>query len=96
MPAGVGLSGTGKVVFTKAKGSFAVAADGRAATVIVADGDADVVRAAAEMFCGDVENVSGARPELSVATTLPDGAPHVLAGTLGRSPLLTASQALGK
>lgn len=85
-----------KVVFTEAKGSFAVAADGRAATVIVADGDAEVVRAAAEMFCDDVGNVSGARPVLSVATTFPDGARPVLVGTLGRSPLIDSLANAGK
>lgn len=74
-----------KVVYEAMKGSFTLAADGKAAIVIVDNDDAEVVKVAAEMFCDDIEMVSGAKPVLSVATTVVDGSRPVLVGTIGRS-----------
>lgn len=74
------------VRYTSAPGAFCLAADGRAASVLVSSADWEgVVRAAGDLT-QDVQRVTGILPRL-VQTDEPAPA-SVLVGTLGKSPLI--------
>lgn len=66
--------------------SFDLVADGAAPTIFVSPGDAPVVGIAARAFAGDVERVSGVKPQVSEAA--PSGRLAILAGTIGGSPVI--------
>jgi hypothetical protein len=84
-------------------GSFALAVDGRAAAIVVAERDSKVVSLAVSDLAADVERVAGVKPEVTV---LPEGAEAegprgvqggiVLVGTLGKNPWIDALAAEGK
>ncbi|MFS2109275.1 glycosyl hydrolase 115 family protein [Sphingomonas sp. Sphisp140] len=65
---------------------FDLVAGGTAPTIFVSAGDAPVVGIAARAFAGDVERVSGVKPQVSEAT--PSGRLAILAGTIGGSPVI--------
>jgi hypothetical protein len=74
---------------------FEVAAAGRAAPILYAEGDAAVVGIAARTLRDDVQRVTGSVP--AVATGAPvAGSSPILVGTLGRSPLIDGLVAAGK
>jgi hypothetical protein len=84
-------------------GSFALAVDGRAAAIVVAERDSKVVSLAVSDLAADVERVAGTKPEVTV---LREGAEAegprgvqggiVLVGTLGKNPWIDALAAEGK
>lgn len=80
---------------TPQAGSFPIVDnEGRTAAFVVDAGDAQVVATAAEMVCGDIELVTGRRPEIKPT---PQGeAFTVIAGTVGRSALVDMLAASGK
>ena len=65
---------------------FELVADGKAPTIYISAGDAPVVGIAARAFAGDVECVSGVRPEVSQGD--PGTRLAIFAGTIGGSPLI--------
>ncbi|WHU03185.1 glycosyl hydrolase 115 family protein [Sphingomonas sp. NIBR02145] len=69
-----------------ASASFDLVAEGAAPTIFVSAGDAPVVGIAARAFAGDVERVSGVKPQVSEAA--PSGRLAILAGTIGGSPVI--------
>jgi hypothetical protein len=74
---------------------FTVSAQGRAAPIHYADGDAAVVGIAVRALRDDVRRVTGTAPK--VATTAPPaGSSPILVGTLGRSVLIDGLVAAGK
>jgi hypothetical protein len=76
-------------------GDFPLVSGGRAADVVYAAEDFKVVAIAARDFAADIERVTGRKP--IVRTDAPAaGAPVVLAGTLGRSPLIDGLMRAGK
>ena len=82
------------VRYTSAPGAFCLAADGRAASVLVSSADWEgVVRAAGDLT-QDVQRVTGILPRL-VQTDEPAPA-SVLVGTLGKSPLIDRLVEAGK
>ena len=82
------------VRYTSAPGAFCLAADGRAASVLVSSADWEgVVRAAGDLT-QDVQRVTGILPRL-VQTNEPAPA-SVLVGTLGKSPLIDRLVKAGK
>lgn len=70
-------------------GDFPLVRHGKAATLCVDPGDAEVVGVAAGLLADDVERVSGVRPRQSATTETLKG-PVVLIGTLGQSSVLDA------
>lgn len=82
------------VRYTSAPGAFCLAADGRAASVLVSSADWEgVVRAAGDLT-QDVQRVTGILPRLE-RTDEPAPA-SVLVGTLGKSPLIDRLVKAGK
>lgn len=80
-----------------ADGLFPIAGDGRAAAILVSGDDHAVVGTAAEAVAGDVALVTGQRPAVVRDTPPADGsATLIVAGTLGRSPLIDRLAAKGK
>ena len=79
---------------TASEGSIALVVDGTMAPIVVADDDADVVKTTALCLAGDIEAVTGKRPE--VMATLTVGSAPVIAGTLGQSSLIDQLAAKGK
>ena len=78
-----------EVTETSADGSFALCANGRAATIFTDGDDYKVVGIAAGMLADDVERVTGIRPELLTGKVLPKkGVPLLVAGTLGHSAVI--------
>lgn len=69
-----------------ASASFDLVAGGAAPTIFVSADDAPVVGIAARAFAGDVERVSGVKPQVSEAA--PSGRLAILAGTIGSSPVI--------
>lgn len=67
--------------------------DGAAPFVIDAD-DAEVVATAAQAVCGDIESVTGVRPD--VFTSVPATKTAVIAGTIGQSSLIDTMVESGK
>lgn len=65
---------------------FDLVADGTAPTIFISPGDAPVVEIAARAFAGDVEKVSGVKPQVSQEA--PSGRLAILAGTIGGSPTI--------
>ncbi|NYT40760.1 glycosyl hydrolase 115 family protein [Sphingomonas sp. R-74633] len=65
---------------------FDLVANGAAPTIFISAGDAPVVEIAARAFAGDVEKVSGVKPQVSQEA--PRGKLAILAGTIGGSPLI--------
>jgi hypothetical protein len=74
---------------TPAAGAFPLAAGGKVADLVVDPADYKVVRIAADLFAGDVEKVTGARPQVLQAAA-GGGGPRVYIGTRGHSPTVDA------
>jgi len=74
---------------------FPLVRAGRAATLIVAPGDAKVVTLAAQDLARDIGAVTGVTPEFASAEPPAADAPRVLIGTLGHSPTIDALAASG-
>jgi hypothetical protein len=84
---------------TTAAGSFALAADGKAAPLLVAEGDFKVVSLAANDLAADVERVAGTKPAVTMlrGESASELRGHVvLIGTLGKNPWIDALVAEGK
>jgi hypothetical protein len=75
---------------------FALAGPAGAARIAVAPTDATVVGHAVRDLAADIARVSGRAPALVSATDAAAGAPAVLVGTLGKSPIADALAASGK
>jgi len=75
---------------------FALAGPGGAARIVRAPMDAKVVAHAVHDLAADIERVSGRKPAVEHKADIAVGAPAVLVGTLGRSPLADALAASGK
>lgn len=83
------------VVTTPRPGAFPLVAGGVAAPIVVSGADRPgVVRVAGDLR-DDVERVTGIRPSVSL-DQVPPGAPPVLVGTIGESPLVDDLVARGK
>ena len=67
---------------------FSLVVDGRAATVVVDQGDAEVVRIAAGLLAQDVQRVTGVKPDVTHVRPHKTDTPIVLVGTLGQSALI--------
>lgn len=80
---------------TGAAADFALAGPKGAATIVYATADAKVVGHAVLDLAADIERVSGRMPALGTAVDA-GGAPLVLVGTLGKSPIADALAAGGK
>jgi len=80
---------------TGSAADFALAGPKGAAPIIHAPTDAKVVGHAVRDLAADIERVSGRRPALDTAPAA-EGAPAVLVGTLGKSPIADALAAGGK
>jgi len=76
-------------------GDFPLVSGGRAADVVYAAEDFKVVAIAAQNFAADVERVTGRKPAVRTDAS-GQGAPAVLAGTLGRSPLIDGLVKVGR
>ncbi|ATC66105.1 hypothetical protein CMV30_11205 [Nibricoccus aquaticus] len=92
---------------TATVGSFALAGEGRAAVVVVAEGEFQAVALAVADFAADVERVSGVKPAVKTvsagkvdaaeaAALTKAGGGMVLVGTLGKNPWIDALVAEGK
>ena len=79
-----------------AKTDFAVAANRHAATIYVAPQSPETVRVAADAFAGDVEQVTGARPQVVDALSASSGSEIILVGVLGHAPAIDALAAQHK
>lgn len=80
---------------TPAEGDFALAANGKAASILYSPDDYKVVALAAEEFASDVAQVTSLRPKLS--TTWPtEVEPVVLVGTLGHCAAIDEYVKAGK
>ncbi|WP_323141540.1 glycosyl hydrolase 115 family protein [Massilia phyllosphaerae] len=75
---------------------FALAGPAGAARIVVAPTDAKVVGHAVRDLAADIARVSGRAPALFTAKDAGAGAPAVLVGTLGKSPIADALAAGGK
>jgi hypothetical protein len=76
---------------------FPIVVNGRATEILVDKADAETVRIAADLLAGDVERVSGVKPEISSdAAVAGQTSPVILAGTLGKSALMDKLAAEGK
>ena len=64
---------------------FSIAANGQAAAIYVAPGNAETVRVAAESFASDVEQVTGVKPRMLTSLAAPLPANLILVGVLGKS-----------
>ncbi len=73
--------------FEPASGDFVLAKDGRAAQIVTAAEDHDVVRIAAEDLRGDIASVTGAKADSDM---------QVWIGTLGRNPAIDRLVAAGR
>jgi hypothetical protein len=71
---------------SKSQSAFPIVANGQAAAIYVAPGNPETVRVAAEAFAGDVEKVTGSKPQLltSLAAPLPQNL--IVVGVLGKMP----------
>jgi hypothetical protein len=80
------------VTETASPGAFALVKDKAAAAVAYDAGDYKVVQITADLFCGDVEKVTGIKPELHPANMPPQepAKQTVYIGTLGHSPEIDA------
>ncbi len=67
-------------------GEYPIVANGRAAAIYVAPGNAETVRVAAEAFASDVEQVTGVKPRLLSSLAAPLPSELILVGVLGHSP----------
>ncbi len=76
-------------------GDFPLAQGAQVAEVYAAPEDAKVVQIAANLFAEDVERVTGHKPALVTDAAKLKG-PVVIAGTLGKSPLIDKLAAAGK
>lgn len=74
-------------------GTMPIVANGKATPIVVSNGDAPVVKTVAEAVAGDIQTVTGSKPEVTDATT--DGN-VIIAGTLGQSPLIDELAKKGK
>ncbi|MBB5353434.1 hypothetical protein HNR46_003695 [Haloferula luteola] len=79
---------------TPEAGSLMIAGDGQGAPIHYSDGDAAVVRIAAEALADDVERVTGIVPVVS--TDAPAAAEVILIGTVGKSPLIDTLVSTGR
>ncbi len=66
---------------------FPLVVNKQAAQILVDKADADVVRVVADLLAGDTERVSGVKPKVSDAASVPKE-PVVILGTLGKSALI--------
>jgi hypothetical protein len=83
------------VAFAPRSGAFPLAANGRAAPIVVSSGDHEgVVRVVGDLQA-DIERVTGVRPAVSM-DEVPAARDIVLVGTIGRSPLIDDLVAAGK
>jgi Glycosyl hydrolase family 115/Gylcosyl hydrolase family 115 C-terminal domain len=73
---------------TASQAAFAVAAGGKAAGIYVAPGNPETVRVAAEAFAGDVERVTGVRPQVLTSLKAPLPASLIVVGVVGKAPEL--------
>ncbi|MDR1810853.1 MAG: glycosyl hydrolase 115 family protein [Prevotella sp.] len=78
---------------TPAGGAFPLAANNAAATLVVDNNDADVVKVAAQAFSKDVNLLTGLTPLLRTA---PESSTAVIIGTLGKSALIEQLASGGK
>ena len=71
---------------TSSQSAFPIAADGKAAAIYVAPENPETVRVAADAFAGDVERVTGVRPQMltSLKGRLP--ANLIVVGVVGKAP----------
>ena len=83
-----------RIVFQPLEDAFVIATPTAKTTLIVAPEDAEVVTTAAEMLASDIAAVTGQQPELAQTPTA--GSIPIIAGTLGKSPLIDALAAQGK
>jgi hypothetical protein len=75
------------VRFVSLSDGFSLVASGKAATIVVSAGDFEGVNRVADIFCDDIERVSGIKTE--VINTIPENAGDIiLIGTVGKSPLI--------
>jgi hypothetical protein len=84
----------GAISISTSAGSFPLVTGGQAAPIFKAAGDSKVVGIAADCLAGDVEKVSGVKPQVSEAA--PAGAHVILIGTIGKSPVIDSLIAAGK
>ena len=73
-----------------AKGDFAIAASRHTPAIYVAPQSPETVRVAADAFAGDVEQVTGVRPQLVNAVSAASGSELVMVGVLGHAPEIDA------
>lgn len=83
------------LVATGLAADFPLVGGGRAATLVVAPGDAKVVALAAQDLARDIAAVTGVSPALAATEPSAADAPRVLIGTLGHSPAIDALAASG-
>ena len=75
-------------------GGFALAADGRSATIVFSPEDHKVVSLAANDLAADIQRVTGVKPAVAAFPSV--SGPAVLVGTLGQSPLINGLVEAGK
>ncbi|MHA6249050.1 glycosyl hydrolase 115 family protein [Pontibacter sp. CAU 1760] len=72
----------------KDAGSFPVAAEGKAAPLVVSDQDYPGVVRVAKHLQADIKRVTNLEPQLTVGKKAPKAKEIILVGTLGKSPLI--------
>jgi hypothetical protein len=75
------------ISFKKGRGSFALSSAGKTTPMWVSSQDYPGVIRVLKQLQTDIDNVTGAKPTLSI-DTIPRSKEIVLVGTLGRSPLI--------
>ena len=78
---------------TSSGNAFPLSANGMAATIIIDDNDADVVKVVVQAFRNDVNLITGVKP--AVKTSIDDN-PPLIVGTLGKSALIDQLAQSGK
>jgi hypothetical protein len=81
------IGGESYIGFVKEKGAFPLSALGKSTPLCISSKDHPGVLLILKAFQSDISNVTGARPEIAI-DSVPTSNNIVVAGTLGRSPII--------
>lgn len=78
---------------TPQNGSFPLVSDGKAATIVIDENDAEVVKIVSQAFSNDIKLITGVTPQVKIIL---DSTTPVLVGTLGKSDIIDMLVTNGK